>query len=42
MPNRNYAICDGRFWIRELQTGQVVRVPFWKLQQPQPNDPNRP
>ena len=40
MPNRSYAICDGRFWIRELETGQVVRVPFWRLQQP--NDPNRP
>ena len=39
---RNYAICDGRFWIRDVETGQVVRVPFWRLQQPNPYDPNRP
>lgn len=40
-PGRNYAICDGRFWIREPQSGDIVRVPFWKLQQPS-DDPNRP
>jgi hypothetical protein len=40
LPGRNYAICDGKFWMRDSQTRQVVSVPFWKLQQP--NDPNRP
>jgi hypothetical protein len=40
-PGRSYAICDGRFWIREPQSGKVVRVPFWRLQQPS-DDPNRP
>jgi hypothetical protein len=39
---RNYAMCGGRFWIRDPQTGQVVAVPFWKLQQPQPGNPDRP
>lgn len=39
---RNYVICDGGFWIRDVQTGQYVRVPFWRLQQPNPWDPNRP
>jgi hypothetical protein len=39
-PGRNYAMCDGRFWIREPQSGKVVRVPFWRLQRP--SDPNRP
>ena len=41
-PGRNYRICDGGFWIRDVETGQVLRVPFWKLQQPNPMDPNRP
>jgi hypothetical protein len=40
LPGRDYAICDGKFWMHEPQTRQVVRVPFWRLQQP--NDPNRP
>jgi hypothetical protein len=40
LPGRSYAICDGRFWMRQPQTRQVVAVPFWRLQQP--NDPNRP
>ena len=39
-PGRNYAICDGRFWVRLAQSQQVVPVPFWRLQQG--NDPNRP
>ena len=38
-PGRNYAICDGKFWVRLAET-QVVSVPFWRLQQG--NDPNRP
>lgn len=40
LPGRNYAICDGKFWVRTAQTQQVVSVPFWRLQQG--NDPNRP
>ena len=39
---RNYAMCAGRFWIRDPQTGKVVAVPFWRLQQPQPFNPNLP
>jgi M6 family metalloprotease-like protein len=40
-PGRNYAICDGRFWMRESQTRKLVPVPFWRLQQPY-GEPNRP
>jgi hypothetical protein len=40
-PGRKFAVCDGRFWIHEPLTGKVVRVPFWRLQQPS-DDPNRP
>jgi hypothetical protein len=39
---RNYAMCGGRFWIRDPQTGKLVAVPFWRLQQPQPFNPNLP
>ena len=39
---RSYAMCGGRFWIRDPQTGRVVAVPFWRLQQPQPFNPNLP
>lgn len=39
-PGRNFAMCDGRFWIREPQSGKVVPVPFWRLQRP--SDPNHP
>jgi hypothetical protein len=42
-PGRNYAMCGGRFWIRDSQTGKVVPVPFWRLQQPNLADqPDRP
>jgi hypothetical protein len=38
LSGRDYAVCGGRFWIRDPQTGQVVSVPFWRLQRL--NDPN--
>ena len=37
LSGRDYAVCGGRFWIRDPQTGQVVSVPFWRLQHR--NDP---
>lgn len=40
LPGRNYAMCGGRYWIRQLESRRLVAVPFWKLQQG--NDPNRP
>ena len=41
-PGRNYAICDGKFWVRLAETRQVVSVPFWRLQLGNNPDPNRP
>src|SRR5262249_51489058 len=32
LPGRAFATCGGRFWIRDPQTGQIVSVPFWRLQ----------
>jgi hypothetical protein len=31
-PGRDYAVCGGRFWIRDPQTGRVMSVSFWRLQ----------
>ena len=31
-PGRDYAVCGGRFWIRDAQTGKIVPVSFWRLQ----------
>jgi hypothetical protein len=31
-PDRAYAVCGGRFWIRDPQTGQIEQVSFWRLQ----------
>ncbi len=42
MPGRNYAMCSGRFWIRDPQTGSVVATSFWRLQQPSNSNPDRP
>jgi hypothetical protein len=36
-PGRDYAVCGGRFWIRDPQTGKIVSVSFWRLQHR--NDP---
>ena len=35
-PGRDYAICGGRFWIRDAN-GKIVPVSFWRLQHR--NDP---
>jgi hypothetical protein len=32
LPGRDYAVCGGRFWIRDPETGQTVQVSFWRLQ----------
>jgi hypothetical protein len=40
-PGRNYALCDGKFWIPGTEE-QVVSVPFWRLQLGPNPDPNRP
>jgi hypothetical protein len=37
-PGRSYTMCDGKFWIRDPETGNVVAVSFWRLQHL--NDPN--
>jgi hypothetical protein len=41
-PGRNYAMCNGRFWIRDPQTGNVVATSFWRLQQPADQNLDRP
>jgi len=37
-PGRGYAMCGGKFFVRNPQTGQVKAIPFWRLQRL--NDPN--
>jgi hypothetical protein len=39
-PLRNYAICAGRFWIRDPETGKVMAISFGRLQHI--NEPDRP
>ena len=41
-PGRDFAVCGGRFWIRDPQTGQVVQVSFWQLQHRDDPSDNRP
>ena len=41
-PGRSYAMCNGRFWIRDPQTGKVVATSFWRLQQPSDQNLDRP
>ena len=37
LPGRGYAMCGGRFFVRNPQTGLVKAIPFWRLQRL--NDP---
>jgi hypothetical protein len=40
-PGRDYAICGGRFWIRDAN-GKIVPVTFWQLQHRNEPPDNRP
>ena len=31
-PARGYALCGGRIWVRDPETGKVVAISFWRLQ----------
>ena len=35
-------MCDGKFWIRDPETGKVVAVSFWRLQHLNDPNPDRP
>ena len=43
-PDRIYATCGGRFWIRNPETGKVEPISFWRLQHlnDPANGPDRP
>jgi hypothetical protein len=31
-PARGYALCGGRIWVRDAETGKVKAIPCWRLQ----------
>ncbi|HEY6835145.1 MAG TPA: hypothetical protein VI142_01635 [Gaiellaceae bacterium] len=41
-PGRDFAVCGGRFWIRDPQTGRIEQVSFWQLQHRFDPSDNRP
>ena len=41
-PTRSYTLCGGRIWVRDAETGQVVAVSFWRLQNMNKGPDDRP
>ena len=41
-PARGYGFCGGRIWVRDPETGQVVAVSFWRLQNMNRGPDDRP
>jgi hypothetical protein len=41
-PTRGYSLCGGRIWVRDPQTGGIVAVSFWRLQNMNKGPDDRP
>lgn len=41
-PARGYTLCGGRIWVRDPETGKVVTVSFWRLQNMNRGPDDRP
>ena len=41
-PTRGYTLCGGRIWVRDPETGKVVTVSFWRLQNMNRGPDDRP